>query len=315
MKIYTYSACFLFISISLGLLSARAQNAASNKPVDPILKIADSLFFKREWAKAKANYTTYLKANDKSSLAWNRLGFCNQNLKLNDEAIADYQKSLANNPPPGMTGTVYARLAMVYSIKNNIDESAMWLEKVGSTAFDMTAQVDSLEEFKNVRLSGRLPDIKKKIAASLYPCMNLPKAHDFDFWIGEWVVYQTGTKNLAGHSVIQTISGGCAILENWTSTQTYVGKSVNYFNTETDKWEQDWVGSGGGGDHQRFLNGEYKDGVMHFTYTKVVKGKNTSGNFMFYNIDKDTVRQFQDVLNDDGKTYSTVYDLTYIRKK
>ena len=54
---------------------------------------------------------------------------------------------------------------------------------------------------------------------------------------------------------------------------------------------------------------------MHFTYKKIVKGQPVSGNFMFYNIDNDTVRQYQEVSIDGGKTFQVVYDFTYIRKK
>ena len=145
------------------------------------------------------------------------------------------------------------------------------------------------------------------------PCSAEPHSHDFDFWIGEWDVYQTGTQTLVGHSVVQSISGGCAILENWTATQGNTGKSINYYNPLTSKWEQDWIGSGGG--PQRYLNGEYKDNVMHFTYESMANGKKVTGNFKFYNMGKDTVRQYQDVNNDDGKTVTVSYDLTYVRKK
>ncbi len=146
------------------------------------------------------------------------------------------------------------------------------------------------------------------------PCNAKPHSHDFDFWIGEWNVYKSGSNNLVGRSIVQSISGGCAILENWTSTKASEGKSINYYNPGTGKWEQDWIGSAGG--PQRYYNGEYKNGAMHFTYeTTNAKGAKVSGNFIFYNIDKDTVRQYQDIINDDGKTITVSYDFTYVRKK
>lgn len=146
------------------------------------------------------------------------------------------------------------------------------------------------------------------------PCADEPHTHDFDFWIGEWDVYQTGTKTLVGHSLIQSISGGCGILENWTDTQGGSGKSVNYYNLKTHQWEQDWIGSGGNA--QRYMNGVYKDSIMQFAYEFTDKqGNKKTGNFKFYNVDKNTVRQYQDVNNDDGKTVTVSYDLTYVRKK
>lgn len=145
------------------------------------------------------------------------------------------------------------------------------------------------------------------------PCSEEPHSHDFDFWIGEWDVYQTGTRTIVGHSVVQSISGGCGILENWTATNGGSGKSINYYNSATGKWEQDWIGSGGGS--QRYLNGVYKDSAMQFTYEGASKNKPVTGNFRFYNIDKNTVRQYQDVNNDDGKTVTVSYDFTYVRTR
>ncbi|MDO3628692.1 hypothetical protein [Mucilaginibacter sp. BT774] len=144
-------------------------------------------------------------------------------------------------------------------------------------------------------------------------CSTEPHSHDFDFWIGEWDVYQTGTTTLVGHSIVESISGGCGILENWTSVKGSTGKSINYYNPATGKWEQDWIGTGGG--PQRYLNGIYKDSVMHFTYEATANNKPVTGNFKFYNIDKNTVRQYQGVNNDDGKTVTVSYDFTYVRKK
>ena len=151
------------------------------------------------------------------------------------------------------------------------------------------------------------------LAQELQPCSAEPHSHDFDFWIGEWDVYKTGTKTIVGHSVVQSISGGCAILENWTSVKGNSGKSINYYNPATGKWEQDWIGSGGG--PQRYLNGVYKDSAMQFTYESTANNKPVTGNFKFYNIDKNTVRQYQDVNNEDGKTVTVSYDLTYVRTR
>ena len=112
------------------------------------------------------------------------------------------------------------------------------------------------------------------------------------------------------------MAGGCAILENYTSTQAYTGKSFNFYDTANGKWEQVWIGSGGPGDRQRYLNGEFKNGAMHFTYeTTDPKGEKQKGTFIFYFINKDTVRQYQDVRDDNGKIISVTYDLTYRRKK
>jgi hypothetical protein len=71
--------------------------------------------------------------------------------------------------------------------------------------------------------------------------------------------YRTDTQILSGNSHVEAMAGGCAIMENYTATQAYSGKSFNFYDTTTGKWERDRIGSGGPGDRQHYYNGEYKN--------------------------------------------------------
>lgn len=299
----------LLLSLSFCSLFAYAQ-------VPSQLHTADSLFALKSWKAARQNYVSYLGDTSANALAWNRLGYCNHNLGLYDEALKDYQKALDNQPSPPVRSIASMRMARVYSLKNQPDQAVKWLQQVAATGYNIIPDVDTLADFKNVRQAENYGEIKKKVYEAVYPCAAEPHTHDFDFWIGEWDVYQSGSKFLVGHSSVQSMAGGCGILENWTSTQANTGKSFNFYDASVGKWEQDWLGSGGPADRQRFYNGEYKDGVMSFTQETVnAKGVKVKGNFKFYNIDKDTVRQYLETSSDDGKTYQPVYDFTYVRKK
>ena len=144
------------------------------------------------------------------------------------------------------------------------------------------------------------------------PCSR-PEFRQFDFWVGEWNVFVTGTTQLAGHSLIQMISGGCAILENWDSPAS-TGKSINFIDPVTHKWKQSWAGSYAGG-IQEFTNGEYKDGAMRFEFaTTDAAGHKLIGRFIFYDEKPGQVRQFNETSNNNGKTWTTGYDFTYIKK-
>jgi hypothetical protein len=157
---------------------------------------------------------------------------------------------------------------------------------------------------------------KQVDSAKTFPCSVDPKQRVFDFWIGEWDAYVTGTSQLAGHSVIQSASGGCMILENWTSVGVaYNGKSINFIDAATGKWQQVWVGSEGGGQHI-FINGEYRDSAMHFDFEqKGPGGIKQKGRFTFYNQGPGQVRQLNELSDDDGKTWKIGYDLTYKRRQ
>jgi len=301
----------LLISLLVVVNQAKAQNNA-------LLHAADSLYTGNSWKSAKDKYVSYLADTpaSKNAVAWNRLGYCNYKLGLYTDALDDYNKVLTNKPAPPVRNVAMVRMSRVYAAMNKIDESADWLTKATMTGYNSLPELDSLADYKNVRESVKFPGIRKQLYEILYPCTKEPHSHDFDFWVGDWETYATGTKFLTGHSHVEVMAGGCAILENYTSTQLYSGKSFNYYDPAKGKWEQDWVGAGGPGDRSRYYNGEYRDGAMRFTSeTTDAKGVKTLGNFIFYNIDKNTVRQYLELSTDGGKTYQVSYDLTYVRKK
>jgi tetratricopeptide (TPR) repeat protein len=279
-----------------------------------LLQLADSFYYQSNWKSAKEKYILYLKDTSVNAVAWNRIGFSNYNLGMYDDAVKSFERSLANNPYPQLKNIVESRLAKTYAVINNPEQSIIWLNKAINDGYSNLNEMDSSKDFNTVRNLEPFKDAYKKTYALAYPCTANPVARQFDFWIGEWDVYQTGTSNLVGHSLIQSVSGGCAILENWTSLAgAHNGKSINYYDTAAKYWEQDWVGSGG--DIQRFVHGNYKDGKMIFTFTTIQNGQQAPGNFIFYNLSPDKVRQYQDMSVDNGKTFQVSYDFTYVRKK
>ena len=121
---------------------------------------------------------------------------------------------------------------------------------------------------------------------------------------------------MVGHSLVQIVSGGCALLENWEALgNASSGKSLNFIDGNTNMWKQCWVGSYPNG-QQDFVNGEYKDGAMRFIFnTTDAKGNKIIGRFIFFNEGPDKVRQFNETSADEGKTWITGYDFIYLRAK
>src|SRR2546423_14751140 len=60
-------------------------------------------------------------------------------------------------------------------------------------------------------------------------CVHDPERHRFDFWIGEWNV-TTPDRNHAGTSVIESVSGGCALLEDRMLRKGRQGQELNPHN-------------------------------------------------------------------------------------
>src|SRR5512145_790904 len=82
----------------------------------------------------------------------------------------------------------------------------------------------------------------------------------FDFWLGEWTVTQNGKP--AGESRIERVLDGCALLEHWSGTSGYTGKSLNFYDRSRGVWHQTWI------DHRGsplYLEGSFANGRMTLT--------------------------------------------------
>lgn len=301
--------CVILI-IMIHVITISAQTNAHRSK----LQAADSLFQAQQWKTAKEKYQQYVTDTVTNPVTWNRLGFCNYHLGLYLQSVSNYEKALTLNPAPPIKSVIEIRLARSFAQLKNEKESIQWLEKAVQSGYTDISEIDKLKDFDTYRPSPAFQSVFKKIYSNAYPCSIDPKHREFDFWIGEWDVFQNGTTQLVGHSIVQKISGECALLENWTASRGGGnGKSINYVDGQTNSWEQDWIGSMGG--PQRYLNGVYKDSAMRFTYESMNNGQKVTGNFIFFNMGPDKVRQYQDASADGGKTFSVSYDFIYIRRK
>jgi hypothetical protein len=150
------------------------------------------------------------------------------------------------------------------------------------------------------------------------PC-SLPVFRQFDFWVGEWEAFAPNG-NKGGDSKVSIILDSCVILEEWTSAGVqqgliYTGKSFNMYNAATKQWQQTWVDNTG--NTTEFLRGEGTDGKIVYYADKVTgpNGKNFMRRLTFTKLSNDKVRQFGEMSNDEGKTWTVEYDLEYRRKK
>jgi len=138
-----------------------------------------------------------------------------------------------------------------------------------------------------------------------------PERSQLDFWVGHWDVYPTGATKLIAHSVIEKLYAGCAIRENWMPLSGTGGGSLSAWNPKTGKWHQTWMDSSGAivqfeggltGDTMT-IDGQWanvvapgKDGVVRMRYRRNPDG---------------SVRQWGEVTQDGGKSWSPSFDFTY----
>jgi len=137
------------------------------------------------------------------------------------------------------------------------------------------------------------------------PC-SAAEHHQFDFWIGHWDVFLPNG-NKAGENRIESVEGGCALLEQWSGARGSTGKSLNIYDALRRIWHQTWVDSTGG---LLVLEGHWTDGHMVLSSSappiqRITWSPQADG----------SVRQLWESSKDGGKSWSTAFDGKYIKKK
>ena len=142
------------------------------------------------------------------------------------------------------------------------------------------------------------------------PC-SAPEHRQFDFWIGDWNVTTPDGKQ-AGTNRIESIAGGCGLLENWSDAGGGSGKSLNYYSPRDQKWHQTWTGSGGS---FLMLEGGLEDGKMVLRgTTRRRAGGNRLDRITWTPLPDGRVRQHWQVSTDGGTTWSDAFLGIYTKK-
>lgn len=308
-KLFMKQIYFTLLVLSFGCAKTYSQT------VKQLLAAGDSFYFNQSWKAAATDYEqAFTDGAEPSALYANRLGFSYLNMGKYDDAIKNLELSLQKKPAAFAYATIYSRLAKAYAGTGDVQKTFERLDSAIERGYINFNELDSSKEFDKYRNDDVFKNLYMKAWNGAFPCMANAHKREFDFWIGEWDVYQTGTSQLVGRSSIQMASGGCFILENWTAIGfPNTGKSMNFVDPATNKWKQVWVGSGGA--VTEYVNGIYKDSAMQFESTMQTAQGIAKVRFRFFNQGANQVRQFQEYTNDDGKTWNVSYDLTYMRRK
>ena len=141
-----------------------------------------------------------------------------------------------------------------------------------------------------------------------------PESRQFDFWLGDWEVTEPDGKD-AGSNRIELVANGAGLLENWTGHPVPAGgngKSLNAYNSARKQWQQFWIGSGGG---VLELAGGLVNGSMVLTGEHAVRGSQVTERITWTPNADGSVRQHWEHSADGGKSWQTVFDGVYRKKK
>ena len=303
--------------LALLLAGATFTNANALQDADdqktPTMQQADGYFQQEDWAKAAAAYDAITKADPKNGTAWFRLGYTLHIQGKLDEAIVAHQKAaeFAPNGPVAMYN-----LGCAYALKKMPDKAFETLEKAVAAGMRDPDQFEGDTDLDSLRDDPRYKQLLEKMRNA--PPMTPRGAQSgddphrqFDFWVGDWeVLNPQGAK--VGTNKISRVNNGYIILEEWSSANGGAGQSMNFYDPGDKQWKQVWVSGTGG---VTYYSGEFKNGAMHFTGRAIKPdGSDLQTRMSFTPLSGGKVRQFIEHSDDDGKTWTTYFDGTYVKK-
>ena len=298
---------FLFSVVFLALFAAAFAQPQPGSGVKQETRTAANEAYQNEnWPDAIKYFGEIIKLEPKNGGAHYRQGVSFLNVKNNADALRVLQIAYTISPNP-----IYAfAVARAHARLNNRAKVYEVLESTLPMGGIQGSQLEAEADFKDLRSDARFVEVVKKCDIAANPCKQAPEFRQFDFWIGEWLP-KNAQGVTVGTSSIQLILGSCVIFENW-NTPISSGKSFSNYDLRDGKWHQTWVDDKGTLTH---YTGGMVDGKMVLDSERVVNGKKTIARMTFSKLENGDVRQHGENSTDDGKTWTTSFDFTYVRKK
>ena len=140
-------------------------------------------------------------------------------------------------------------------------------------------------------------------------CACCSESHSsFDFWIGEWTVYDVTGKEV-GKNTVEKQYNNCVLQEKWISSGKSRGTSNNYYDTKDNTWNQVWVDNSG---FSLVLKGNYKNGKMTLK-SQLLEGKKGKyyNQITWVKNDDGSVTQIWDILNNNNEKLQEAFKGIY----
>jgi tetratricopeptide (TPR) repeat protein len=267
---------------------------------------ANDAYQKQDWKTSAAAYEGIVKVEEKNAGANYRLGL--SYLNLNDTAKAAKHLEAAMTISPN---SVFALALARAEARAGQKEKVYAVFERSLTLGGIAAEsLNDEKDFALIKPEAKFAEYVKKLDTIANPCRNKPEFRQFDFWIGEWLP-KNAQGVTVGTSSIQLILSSCIIFENW-ETPVSAGKSFNVYDVRDGKWHQTWVDNRGLLTH---YVGGLVAGKMVLDSESVQSGTKTTARMTFSKLDNGDVRQHGENSTDGGKTWTTTFDFTYVRKK
>jgi len=139
-------------------------------------------------------------------------------------------------------------------------------------------------------------------------CTSAPY-RQFDFFVGNWDVYDTGNPStIVGHDRVTKILGGCVLQELYAQNDGLRGESFSLFDASHGAWHQSWVTNRG---QLLLLDGGLENGRMVLTGTeRAADGASSLLRGIWRRVGTG-VRESAERSTDGGRTWKPVFDVEF----
>jgi hypothetical protein len=144
-------------------------------------------------------------------------------------------------------------------------------------------------------------------AAAATPACSGPEYRQFDFWLGDWDVYDVGDPKPSMRIKVEKILDGCALRETYEDVNGMLGESLNFYDAGRKLWHQAWTTNRG---QVLLLEGKLENGKMTFRATE----QTPQGPVLWRAVwipQGDEVRETAEISSDGGKTWKPKFDIVF----
>jgi ketosteroid isomerase-like protein len=134
-----------------------------------------------------------------------------------------------------------------------------------------------------------------------------PPYREFDFWVGDWDVFDIGSPNKVARARVDLILGGCVLREDYQGADGHKGQSFTIYDASRKVWHQSWVTNRG---EMLVIEGGIEAGSMILSGEDHAKSALVRGE---WKPEKGNVRETAVTSTDGGKTWKPWFDLTFQR--
>jgi hypothetical protein len=244
---------FSFFSLLLPAASIYSQPPLVADP-------AQLAFEQGRWEDSIREHREFLEGYPEDRVSWLRIAQAERELGRHEQALESLAQAEVNLAPEAMIHLERARNLLALGRR---DEALTELEAADHLDLRARLLLEEAPDLAAVRDDPRFQSVYRSVRRRVFPCEGMPKAAEFDFWLGHWEVRgPDGT--LMGESRVSREEGGCLVREEWTSIAGGTGTSTSIYLPSRGQWRQIWVGSGG---NHFDLAGGLVDGEMRMEGT------------------------------------------------